>query len=72
MSAPKFLHDDLVKVRTGQVGTVTEVHQTRESYVYRLQLRTAAAEEIDVPESELQLVKIANDDETGFAIRYIT
>jgi hypothetical protein len=25
-----------------------------------------------VPEDELELVKIANDDETGFAVRYIS
>ena len=72
MSAPKFIYDDLVRVLTGQVGTVTEVHQIRESYVYMVKLRTATAEEIDVPESELELVKIANDDETGFVIRYLT
>jgi hypothetical protein len=72
MRAPKFLHDDIVKVGTGPVGTVKEVHQTRDSYVYRVQLRTAAAEQIDLPETELELVELANADETGFAIRYIT
>ena len=72
MSAPKFIYDDLARVLTGQVGTVTEVHQVRESYVYMVKLRTATAEEVDVPESELELVKIANDDETGIVIRYIT
>jgi hypothetical protein len=28
--------------------------------------------ETGVPEDELELVKIANDDETGFAVRYIS
>jgi hypothetical protein len=72
MSTPKFLHDDLVTIPTGQVGTVKEVHEIEGTFVYKVQLRTQATEQFDVPETELALVKIANDDETGFAIRYIS
>jgi hypothetical protein len=72
MSAPKFVHDDIVTVKAGQIGTVKEVHQSGTGYVYGVQLRTATAVQIDVAEDELQLVKIANADETGFAIRYIS
>jgi len=72
MSAPKFVHDDIVQIKAGQSGTVKEVHQSGNGYIYGVQLRTDAAVQIDVPEDELQLVKIANDEETGFAIRYIS
>jgi len=72
MSAPKFIHDDIVQVKGGQIGTVKEVHQSGDGYIYGVQLRSDAAVQIDVPEDELQLLKIANDDETGFAIRYIS
>ena len=73
MSTPKFIHDDVVKVtKTGQIGTVREVHQTGNEFVYGVQLRTDVCEHIDLPESELELIKIANDDETGFHFRYIT
>jgi hypothetical protein len=72
MSAPKFVHDDIVQVKAGQIGTIKEVHQSGNGYVYGVQLRTDTAVQIDLPEDELQLVKIANDDETGFAIRYIS
>ena len=72
MSAPKFVHDDIVTVKAGQIGTVKEVHLTGTGYVYGVQLRTGTAVQIDVPENELQFMKIANDGETGFAIRYIS
>jgi hypothetical protein len=73
MNAPRFVHDDVVRVvRTGQIATVKEVHQTGNGYVYAVHLRTDAGEMIDVAEEELALLKIANGDETGFAIRYIT
>ena len=35
-------------------------------------LAEARATETGVPEDELELVKIANDVETGFAVRYIS
>lgn len=72
MSAPEFVHDDLVKLANGQIGKVKEVHQAEDMYVYRVQLCDHPTEQLDVPEAGLELVKIANDDETGFAIRYIT
>jgi hypothetical protein len=72
MSSPKFVHDDIVQVKAGPIGTVKEVHQSGNGYIYGVQLRTDAAVQIEVPEDELQLVKIANEDETGFAIRYIS
>jgi hypothetical protein len=73
MSTPRFIHDDIVKLTgTGQIGTVKEVHQNGSAYVYGVQLRTHSSERIDVPEAELELVKVANDDETGFHIRYVT
>jgi hypothetical protein len=72
MAAPRFIHDDVVQVKTGAIGTVKEVHQRVSGYIYGVQLRTDAGEQIDVPEAELELVKIANSDETGFHLRYIT
>lgn len=73
MSAPRFVHEDIVKVvATDQVGSVMEVHQTGDTYVYGIQLRMDPPRHIDVPEAELQLLKIANADETGLHIRYIT
>jgi hypothetical protein len=73
MSTPRFVHDDIVKLtQTGQTGTVKEVHQIGDAYVYAVELRTDVCEHINVPEANLELVKIANDDETGFHIRYIT
>ena len=72
MSTPRFIHDDIVRLTTGQIGTVKEVHQNGNHYVYGVQLRTEACEHINVPETDLQLVKIANSDETGFHIRYIS
>jgi hypothetical protein len=72
MSKPRFIHDDIVRLTTGQIGTVKEVHQNGNDYVYGVQLRTEACEHINVPEAGLALVKIANEDETGFHIRYIS
>jgi hypothetical protein len=73
MNAPRFVYDDIVRVvRRGQIGTIKEVHQTGTGFVYAVHLRTDAGEMIDVAEEELALLKIANGDETGFAIRYIT
>lgn len=58
----KFAHDDVVKViETGETG-----------FVYGVQLGGGPATETAVPEDALELVKIANDDETGFAVRYIS
>ena len=73
MSAPKFVHDDIVTlVRKDKIGTVREVHQTASGYAYSIELRTNAGEIIDAAEDELALLKIANNDEFGFALRYIT
>jgi hypothetical protein len=73
MNAPRFVHDDIVKVvRRGEIGTIKEVHQTGSGFVYAVHLRTDTGEVIDVAEEELALLKIANSEETGFAIRYIT
>jgi hypothetical protein len=73
MNAPRFVHDDIVRVvPTGQIGTVEAIHQVDNRYSYGVHLRTDAGELIDVAEEELALLKIANSDETGFAIRYIT
>ena len=51
---------------------VMEVHQIGDGYVYGIQLRTDPARYVEVPEAELELLKIANADETGLPIRYIT
>jgi hypothetical protein len=73
MSAPSLIHDDMVRViPTGQVGTVMEVHQIGDGYVYGVQLRTEPTRYVEVPEAELELLKLANADETGLHIRYIT
>ena len=73
MNAPRFVHDDIVRVvQRGQIGTVKAIHQTGNGYVYGVHLRTDAGELIDVAEEELALLKLANSDETGFSIRYIT
>ena len=73
MSTPRFLHDDIVTLtETGQIGTVQEVHQAGSAYVYGIQLKAAACDSVNVPEAELELLKIANEDETGLHIRYIT
>lgn len=68
----KFAHDDVVKImRSGKTGTVKGVRRDGRTNIYQVQPPDAAAL-IDVPEDELELVKIANDDETGYAIRYIS
>ena len=78
MSAPKFVHDDIVKLTlTGQTGRVKQFHQRGAGYVYGVQLGevepgTDVGEMIDVAEDELELMKIANQDETGLHIRYIS
>jgi hypothetical protein len=73
MNAPKFVHDDIIKViHTGQVGTVKEVTQSDDGYVYGVQLRTDADIHLEFPEGAIEMVKIANDDETGLHLRYIT
>ena len=73
MTEPRFVHDDIVKLAYGeQIGTIKEVHQTDSGYFYVLQLRTNTAQYIEAPETELELLKIANAEETGLHIRYIT
>jgi ribosomal 30S subunit maturation factor RimM len=72
MTGPRFVHDDIVRLVHDQIGTVKEVHQTDTGYLYVIQLRTDTAQYIEVPEAELELLKIANADETGLHIRYIT
>lgn len=73
MTEPRFVHDDIVRLADeDQIGTVKEVHQTDTGYRYVIQLRTGTTQYIEVPEAELKLLKIANADETGLHIRYIT
>jgi hypothetical protein len=73
MSTPKFLHGDTVKLAaTGQLGTVDSVREIGERYVYSVKLETETGEHTEVPEADLELIKIANADETGLHIRYIT
>jgi hypothetical protein len=73
MTEPRFVHDDIVRlVHEEQVGIVKEVHQTDTGFLYVIELRTDTAQYIQVPEAELELLKIANADETGLHIRYIT
>jgi hypothetical protein len=68
----KFAHDDIVKViETGESGIVKSFHEDKSGYVYGVQLGGGPTETA-VPEDALELVKIANDDETGFAVRYIS
>ncbi len=68
----KFAHDDIVKVvKTGETGIVKSFHEDENGCVYGVQLGEPAIETA-VPEDSLELVKIANDDETGFAVRYIS
>ena len=59
-------------VATEQVGTVMEVRRTGDTYVYGIELRMEPPQHIEVPEADLELVKIANADETGLHIKYIT
>ncbi len=69
----KFARDDIVKViKTGETGIVKSFHEDENGYVYGVQLGGAPAIETAVPEDAVELVKIANDDETGFAVRYIS
>jgi hypothetical protein len=69
----KFAHDDIVKViETGETGIVKSFHEDERGYVYGVQCGGEPAREAAVPEGALELVKIANDDETGFAMRYIS
>jgi hypothetical protein len=73
MSIPKFVHGDSVKVtKTAQLGTVSRIQQTGNQTVYSVNIGSETGEDIEVPEADLELVKIANDDETGLHIRYIT
>jgi hypothetical protein len=69
----RFAHDDLVRViKTDEKGTVKGVRQANHGYVYQVQLGEIEGTEIEVPEEGLELVEKANDDETGFHIRYIS
>jgi hypothetical protein len=69
----KFAHDDVVKViETGETGIVKSFHEDENGYVYGVQLGSGPTTLTTVPEDALELVKIANDDETGFAVRYIS
>jgi hypothetical protein len=73
MSTPRFVHDDIVKlIRADQIGIVKEVQQTDTGYRYGIEVRTAPARYVKLPEAELELLKPANADETGLHIRYIT
>jgi hypothetical protein len=66
----KFAHADVVKViETGETGIVKSFQQDETGFVYGVQLGGGPATETAVPEDALELVKIANDDETGFAVR---
>jgi hypothetical protein len=58
-------------MESGKTGRVKGVRLMGSTNVYQVQLGEAAAQ-MDVPEDELELVKKANDDETGYAIRYIS
>jgi hypothetical protein len=72
-TSPKFAHADIVKViATGETGTVKTVHESGHGHVYTLQLTGDATTDLDAPEDEIELVRRANEDETGFAIRYIS
>ncbi len=69
----KFAHDDIVKViETGETGIVKSFREDECGYVYGVLFGGGQAAETAVREDALALVKIANDDETGFAIRYIS
>jgi hypothetical protein len=59
-------------IETGETGIVKSFHQDESGYVYGVQLSGGAATEAAVSEGALELLKIANDDETGFAVRYIS
>jgi hypothetical protein len=73
MAQPRFLHDDVVKLAgQEQVGTVKGVEEIDDHYVYKVQAKGTSAGIVTVSESDLELVRIANNEETGFALRYIT
>jgi hypothetical protein len=69
----KFAHGDVVKViETGELGIIKSFHQNENGFVYGVQLGRGPAIETAVSEDALELVKTANDDGTGFAVRYIS
>jgi hypothetical protein len=69
----KFAHNDIVKIiSSGDTGTVKTLRESESGHVYTVQLAREAAIELDIPEDGIALVKRANEDETGFAIRYIS
>lgn len=69
----KFIHDDVVKVtETGEAGLIKGFHQDEDRIIYTVRLQRDPAIEVAVPEEALELVKIANDDETGLSMRYVT
>jgi hypothetical protein len=69
----KFAYDDIVKViETGETGIVKSFHEDEKGAVYGVQLGGEPATESVVPEDALELVKIANEGETGFDLRYIS
>jgi hypothetical protein len=69
----KFAHDDTVKlIATDETGTIKSFHEEDGGFVYGVRLGANPAAEIRAREEELALVKIANDGETGFAVRYIS
>jgi hypothetical protein len=74
MSAQKYTFGDVVKATpTGQIGTVKAVHHSDSHYTYQVQLNTEPAEQVELPEADLELVSLANQDETGLTFdRYIT
>jgi len=74
MSTPrKYAHDDTVRIiETDEIGVVKSFHQDETGYTYGIQLDQEPATEISVREDALELVKIANDGETGFAVSYIS
>lgn len=69
----KFAHSDIVKIiSSGDTGTVTTSRESESGLVYTVQLTHDPAIEIDQLEDGIELVKRANEDETGLAIRYIS
>jgi hypothetical protein len=73
MNQPRFLHHDIVRL-AGQeeLGTVKEVAMVDHHFVYQVQVGNNSDGTRTIPESDLELVKIANNEETGFALRYIS
>ena len=59
-------------IETGETEIVKSIHQDGDGFVYGVQLGRGSATETALSEDALELVKIANDDETGFAVRYIS